>query len=80
MIIVVLAFSSFFHVIRELSHADTACADQVSLLQWDSADSDFGPSALQQCDDILKTADHFEDIHLQALANSIRASIMEQKG
>ncbi|KAL3132817.1 hypothetical protein ABBQ38_006743 [Trebouxia sp. C0009 RCD-2024] len=56
-----------------------ALQDQLCLLP-DTPDVPFGPPRLEQCDQILQTADHFQDIQLLALANAARAIIMKQKG
>ena len=54
------------------------CADQAYML-LDAPDVPIGRSRLEQCDQILQTADQFQDIHLLAVANDVRASIMKHK-
>lgn len=40
----------------------------------------FGPSRMEQCNEILRTAEQYEDIHLLAMANGIKAILMKQQG
>lgn len=68
------------HAALNMQNTVTACADQVCLLQYQQRDNCWGPSNMDQVDEMLQIAEQFQDVNLLALTANTKAALMKQKG